>query len=259
MSKVKTSRDGGCMEIILDQPESMNALDLDMFEDFIAALQEAEDPDVRAVVLRGEGKAFCVGGNVKAFADMVSDGSHIPVTAPERLHEMLKGLRSLPKPVIASVHGACAGAGVSLMLACDLAFAAEDTKFLMAYLSIGVSPDGGSTHFLPRHVGVKKAMELFLSKTPIDAAEALSLGLINQVVPADEVLALARREAARLAQGPTAAYGKLKDLFNTTGHSSLEEQLDKEARYFSDSSKTADFREGVSAFAEKRKPQFQGK
>jgi len=131
MSTVKTARDGACMEIILSRPERRNALDIEMFQDFIGAVKEAEDPGIRAVVLRGEGETFCVGGNVKYFADVVAEGGHIPVEAPHQLHAMLKGLRSLPKPVIASVHGACAGAGVSLMLACDLAFAAGDVRFFM--------------------------------------------------------------------------------------------------------------------------------
>lgn len=259
MSTVKTKSHDTWFEIILHHPQNRNAISFELIDDLNVAVEQATNPAYRAVLIRGEGPAFCVGGDVKAFSELVARGEHIPVDAPNNLHRIMKGLQTLDKPVIAAVHGSCAGAGVSLMLACDLALAAEQTKFFMAYLTIGTSPDGGSTYFLPRHVGSKKAAELFFANKPFSVEEALEWGLINSIHPANELFDAAQQLAQRLAAGPTQAYAKLKQLLHATGGNTLEQQLALEAQLFSDSSKTEDFREGVTSFAEKRRPTFTGK
>lgn len=256
---IKTESSGAVFEIILNNPAARNAMDLEFFDGMIAALHQAEDAAIRCVIIRGEGPLFCVGGNLKIFAKVANSGQIIPKSAPDRLHEMIHLMRRLRKPVLALVHGACAGAGLSLALACDLVFAAEGTKFNLAYVGVGLSPDGGSTYFLPRHVGMKKAMEIFLTGQTVDASEALNLGLINRILPVADFLSEGRQLAQVLAMGPTAAYGRLKSLVNQTYHNTLEQQLDAEAQFFSESSGTEDFRGAVNSFLQKQPPVFQGK
>jgi 2-(1,2-epoxy-1,2-dihydrophenyl)acetyl-CoA isomerase len=175
------------------------------------------------------------------------------------LHAAIRALRDADKPVIASVHGAVAGAGMSLLAAADLAIAADGTKFSMAYSAIGTSPDGGSTWFLPRLVGARRAMELLVLSEPFDAATALSFGLINRVVSAAELEAATAQLARRLAAGPARAYAETKALVNRTFETPLAAQLDAEAAAFARCAATQDFTEGVTAFVEKRKAKFEGR
>lgn len=259
MTSIKTEINGPVLEIVLNRPEQRNAMTIELFDAMEAALSIAEKPEVRAVLVRGEGRAFCVGGDIRVFADVAARGEHIPEAGPDHLHRSIERIRALEKPVLAVVHGACAGAGLSLVLACDLAIAAEDSKFNLAYVGIGLSPDGGSTYFLPRHVGMKRAMEIFMTGGTMTSAEALGSGLINRVVPAEDVLDQGRAMAQILSMGPTQAYARLKKLMNATFTNSISEQLALESKFFSASSKTADFREGVAAFLGKRAPEFQGK
>jgi 2-(1,2-epoxy-1,2-dihydrophenyl)acetyl-CoA isomerase len=164
----------------------------------------------------------------------------------------------MEKPVLAAVHGAVAGAGMSLMFAADLALAAADTRFTLAYANIGASPDGGSTYFLPRLVGYKKAMELALLPDRFDAQTAHSLGLVNWVVPPEQFAQESARIARRLAAGPTRAYAEAKRLFHQSAAASMESQMEEELRAFARCARTADLKEGVSAFVEKRPPTFVG-
>lgn len=256
---VRTESHGSWIEIVLDQAGNRNAITQELISACNEAIEVAKASEYRAVLLRAEGAHFCVGGDLHAFTETVEAGRHVEKSEIDNLHTLLRGLRMLQKPVVGAVQGACAGAGMSIMLACDLVYAADNLKLLMAYLSIGTSPDGGSTYFLPRHVGLKKAMELFLSTTPTTAQDAQSLGLVNEVLPLEELLPTARAKAEALAKGPTLAIAKLKELLNATGHHSIEQQLDLEAQLFSESSQSDDFREGVTSFVAKRKPQFKGK
>lgn len=256
---VLTQREGAVLHITLNRPERLNAMTLELFDDMSVAFDAAASPEIRCVLIRGEGKAFCVGGDIRVFAEVATRGDIIPTSAPDLLHTTIEKLRSLEKPVLAAVHGPCAGAGLSLALACDLVIAADNAKFNLAYAGIGLSPDGGSTYFLPRHVGLKRATEIFFTGGTLTAKEALELGLINRIVEPDELGDTATQMATILASGPTQAYARVKKLLAASSTNSLTDQLALESRCFSDSSATPDFREGVKAFLEKRPPEFTGK
>jgi len=251
--------EAGVASIAFNRPEVFNAMDGEMMIQFRAAAElVAKDPAVRAIVLRGEGKSFLAGGDVSLFHRHLRELPDLIVRWGRELHFGLLALRRAPKPVLAAVHGAVAGAGFSVLCVADLAVAAEDARFSLAYANIGTSPDGGSTHFLPRLVGYKKAMELTLLPELFDAATAQRLGLVNWVVPAAELSAHTQRIAFKLAQGPTHAYGEAKRLLNQSLERSLETQMEEELQAFARCALTSDLAEGVAAFVEKRKPQFKG-
>ncbi|WP_236025321.1 enoyl-CoA hydratase/isomerase family protein [Arenibaculum pallidiluteum] len=250
--------------VTLDRPEALNALDPAMAEGLHAALARCEaDEAVRAVVIRGAGGAFMAGGDVKMFAGLLAEPGGSPRAFFEKListvHQSVILLRRMPKPVIAAVEGPCAGFGFSLMLACDLAVAAEDAVLTLAYCHIGASPDGGATFHLPRVVGARRAAEIALLGDRFGAAEAERLGLVNRVVPAASLEAETLSLAHRLAAGPTAAYARTKALLNASLDRPLESQLQAEAESFAAGAATRDFAEGVAAFVAKRKPVFQGR
>lgn len=249
----------GIATIALNRPQVLNALDGEMIGQLRAAAERAAvDSSARAVVIRGEGPAFLAGGDVSVFRanlerlpDLVREGAR-------ELHHAISALRGAPKPVLASVHGAVAGAGVSLMAAADLAIAADDTKFTMAYSRIGTSPDGGATWTLARLLGQRRALELMLLSAPIDAQAALQWGLVNWVAGAGQLAAETAAIAKRLAQGATIAFAETKHLVYEGLDRTLPEQLDAEAEAFARCAGTRDFAEGVTAFVEKRKPDFKG-
>jgi 2-(1,2-epoxy-1,2-dihydrophenyl)acetyl-CoA isomerase len=224
----------------------------------VAVEDVSRDASVRAVLLRGEGPAFCAGGDVPLFKERLPELPDLIVHWGRELHFAIQELRRMEKPVLAAVHGAVAGAGMSLMFAADLAVAAADTRFTLAYSNIGASPDGGSTYFLPRLVGYRKAMELALLPERFDAQTAQSLGLVNWVVPPEQLGQEGVRIARRLASGPTRAYAEAKRLFNQSGGAAMEAQMEEELRAFARCARTADLREGVTAFVEKRPPVFTG-
>lgn len=250
---------GAVGEIILNRPEDMNAMNIDLIEGLMAAIEKCRDPQVRVVVLKGNGKCFCAGGDIKFFKHMIDNNALDSGFVPERLHEMMESLRGLEKPVLASVHGPAAGAGAPLALACDLVMASDDSVFNFAYARIGLTPDGGSTFFLPRHVGMKKAAEIFMLGTTLKANEAKDLGLINWVVPAGELKTRTDEMALKLALGPTKAMGRLKKLLDATHSHGLHQHLDMETIMVSASARDEDFKEGVGSFLEKRSPKFSGK
>ncbi|MGD9537186.1 MAG: enoyl-CoA hydratase/isomerase family protein [Alphaproteobacteria bacterium] len=259
-----TETEGGVATVTLNRPEALNALNVELARALSAALLAAEaDSNVRCVVLKGAGGHFMAGGDLKFFGGLLKE----PVTERRRffremvetVHPTMIALRRMPKPVLASVEGAAAGFGMSLMLACDLAIAADTAYFSLAYVNIGTSPDGSGTFFLPRAVGLRRAMEIALLGERFDAAKALELGLVNRVVPADALAAETGKLAARLASGPTFAIGATKRLLNRSLESSLESQLEAEADSFSACSTSDDFVEGITAFIEKRKPGFEGR
>ena len=246
--------------IVLDRPQQLNAMDAALMAGLRDAAESvARDASVRAVVLRGEGPAFCAGGDVPLFKEHLADLSRMIVAWGRELHFALLALRRMDKPVLAAVHGAVAGAGFSLMCAADLVLAAEDTRFTLAYANIGASPDGGSTWFLPRLVGSRKAMELALLPDRFDATTAHGLGLVNWVVPAEKLAEETARIAARLAQGPTRAYAETKRLLNRSFANGIETQMEEELEAFARCARSADLAEGLTAFVEKRKPVFRGK
>ena len=256
-SPVLLVREGGIATIRFNRPSAMNALDVPTAKAFLAACNELkDDPEVRVVVISGEGKAFGVGGDLSEFKQ--GDGI-TPAELIEPLHEGVKILAALNAPVIASLHGVVAGGSLSLSMACDLAIAAEGTRFNLAYANVAANCDVSGSWSLPRLVGLRNAMHIALLSDTFDAAEALRLGLVNRVVPADKLQEETLALANRLALGPTLAYGRLKRLLRQSFETDLATQLDAERDNFTASSKTADFKEALLAFFTKRRPTFFGK
>ncbi|OKH87512.1 enoyl-CoA hydratase/isomerase family protein [Thalassospira sp. TSL5-1] len=251
--------------LTLNRPERMNALDDAMVTGLLAALDQIENEikNIGAVIITGSGGTFMAGGDVKFFHQLGA----IPANEAQpqiramidRVHEIITRLVNLPCPVIASASGAVAGFGLSLLNACDMALATDETVFTLAYCHIGTSPDGGATHSLVRLVGMKKAKEIALLGDRFDANEALRLGLINQVVEGSELEKATAKLAMRLAAGPRAALAKTKALLNSAPERDLHSQLAAEAEAFAECAISPDFREGVRAFVEKRKPVFNSK
>jgi len=253
------SVESGVATLTFNRPQVFNAMDPEMMIQFRAAAERIEgDADVRTLVLRGEGKAFVSGGDVALFHRHIDELPEAIVRWGRDMHFAILALRRMAKPVLASVHGACAGAGFSVLCAADLAVAAADARFSLAYANIGASPDGGSTHFLPRLLGFKKAMELTLLPELFGAEVARDLGLVNWVVPADQLAQETARIASRLASGPTVAYGEAKRLIDHSLERSIETQMEEELMAFARCARTRDLAEGVAAFVEKRKPAFSG-
>ena len=221
------------------------------------------DDDIRCVVMQGADGHFMAGGDVKRFVNYVDEpASKIRASFIQRIHDLhpiMFTMRRMPKPIVASVAGAAAGAGVSMALAADLVIAADSAFFTLAYVHIGTSPDGSATFNLPRAVGIKKAMEIALLGDRFDAQTAQDIGMINFVVPEAELQAETDKLAQRLASGPTHVYGNTKRLLYRSLENEWESQLQLEGETFADCAARADFREGVTAFAEKRKPDFTGK
>jgi len=257
---VLLTRDGAVAWLRLNRPTVLNALD----EDTAAAFRDAcrrvsGDPSVRVLVLAGQGRGFMAGGDLARFRADPEHGPDTAATIIGALHEALLILEQLHAPVVASVHGPVAGAGMSLAAAADLCIAADDAKFTLAYARIGATPDGSGTYHLPRLVGLRKAMELAMLADTVDAQEALRIGLVNRVVPAaslaDETTAL----AARLAAGPTRSYAHIRRLLRRSWTATLAEQLDAECHAFCASAATEDFKEGITAFFEKRGANFHGR
>lgn len=247
----------GIATLTFNRPQVMNALDPQTIAAFRAACERAEsDAQARVVVLRGAGPAFLAGGDVASFRENLAGFSSKVIALAGELHRGILALRRAPKPVIASVHGAVAGAGMSIMLACDLILAAEGTQFTMAYSRIATSPDGGASWFLPRLVGYQKAMEMLLLSDTLDASTLHAAGLINRLVPAAELEGVTLKLAQRLAAGPATAYAETKALVNASINQKLAGHLDAEGRAFSRCAAHADFAEGVTAFVEKREAVF---
>jgi 2-(1,2-epoxy-1,2-dihydrophenyl)acetyl-CoA isomerase len=256
---VLLSVEQGVATILLNRPQVLNAMDGEMMQQLRPIAESVQnDPSVRAVVVRGEGPAFMAGGDVSVFHSHLHELPELIVHWGREMHFAFLALRRMGKPVLASVHGAVAGAGLSLMCVADLAIAAADTKFTLAYANIGASPDGGSTHFLPRLLGYRKAMELALLPERFDAETARSLGLVNWVVAGDTLAEETAKIAQRLATGPTKAYAEAKRLINQSFATTIETQMEEELQAFSRCARGADLKEGVTAFVEKRKPVFKG-
>jgi 2-(1,2-epoxy-1,2-dihydrophenyl)acetyl-CoA isomerase len=258
--KITYDLSDGIATVTLNRPEVFNALDAQLARELHdAIIASSEDEAVRVVVLTGTGRAFCAGGDVKGFCDTIDTiGAHVKRLTTE-IHSAVSRMIRMPKPVISAVNGVAAGGGMSLALAGDLILATASARFTMAYTQIGASPDGSSTFTLPRLVGVKRALELTLLNPVLSAQEAKEWGIVNRVYPDDAFQAEVQTIATQLAQGPTLAYGRTKALLYSSTSETLETQMEYETLHIAASGKTADFREGVFAFAEKRQPSFQGR
>jgi 2-(1,2-epoxy-1,2-dihydrophenyl)acetyl-CoA isomerase len=252
----------GVATVTMNRPEALNALSLQLTADLDAAFRQAVADGARAVILTGNGRAFCSGGDLREMQSMWQQEGRIEafLEAPlGALHDVIRLIRETPIPFIAAVNGVCAGAGVNFALACDMVIAADDASFREAFVRIGLTPDCGGTFFLPRVVGEKVAAELFMTGDAVTAERALQLGMINRVVPTAELISEARTLAAKVAAGPTAAMGRIKRMLNASFSNNLSEQLELEHECQIQSGKADDFREGVAAFFEKRPPSFSGR
>ena len=250
-------RNGAIATLRFNRPDALNAIDVPMANAFLTAVQSlAADPGVRAVVLCGNGRGFMAGGDLATLrADPVQGA--IDILTP--LNAALQLLAQMNAPVIAQVHGAAAGAGLSLVLMADYVIAAEGTRFNLAYINLGTSCDVGVSWALPRIVGVRQALEIALLGEAFTADDALRLGLVNRVVPSAELDSATAALAQRLANGPTLAYGAMKRLMRASMDHTLPEQLAAEKDAFVHCAGTEDFRAGVEAFHQRQSPQFVGR
>jgi 2-(1,2-epoxy-1,2-dihydrophenyl)acetyl-CoA isomerase len=255
---VTTEHRDAVMTVRMNRPHALNAMNGEMVLALRRAFEAAaRDHSVRAVVLTGEGRAFSSGGDVKEMAERYrTRGSDLGEDLREYYVPMVRALRRCPKPVIAAINGTAAGAGLSLAMACDLRIAADDAWLLVAFVRIGLVPDAGALFFLPRLVGLAKAMELALSGEAVDATEAYRIGLVNAVVPAADLIAGAMTRARALAQGPSETLGLIKRGLERALSLDLEQALEMEAQLQTLAARTADHQEAVRAFGEKRAPSF---
>jgi 2-(1,2-epoxy-1,2-dihydrophenyl)acetyl-CoA isomerase len=243
------------LTITLNRPDVLNAFNAAMHAALARALKDARDPEVRAVVLTGAGRGFCVGQDLTEFRDAAGDiGSRLRAT----YHPNVLAIRALEKPVVAAVNGAAAGAGLSFACACDIRIASDAAAFVPAFINIGLIPDSGGSFFVTRLLGQARAFEWMTSGRKLTAAEAHAWGLVSEVVEADALAGRAAELAASLAAMPTRGIGMTKRLFDRAPTSSLEDQLEWEAQLQAAATETDDFREGVTAFLEKRPPRFRG-
>jgi 2-(1,2-epoxy-1,2-dihydrophenyl)acetyl-CoA isomerase len=254
--EVEVSRDGAVQTITLNRPDVLNAFNAAMHGALAAALKEARSPDVRAVVITGAGRGFCVGQDLTEFREAPGD---IGERLRGNYHPNILGIRALEKPVIAAVNGAAAGAGLSLACACDLRLAADSATFVPAFINIGLVPDSGGTFFVRRLLGYARAFEWLTSGRRLSAAEAHAWGLVSEVVETEALPGRAAELAAELASMPTRGIAMTKRLLDHAETATLEQQLEREAQLQSAATQSEDFREGVAAFLAKRSPEFKGR
>lgn len=252
--------EGGLLTITMNRPERKNALNPEMVAGLVeAARRAADDPEVRAVLFKGAGGSFCVGGDVKSMA-----AGRAPLPFEVKMANLRRGmevsriLHQMPKPVVAQLDGAAAGAGLSMALSCDLRVASESCKITTAFAKVGFSGDYGGTYFLTQLLGSARARELYLTSPVLTSKEAHAIGMVTKVVPDAEIDAAAHELALSLAQGPSIALGYIKRNINNAEHLSLEDCFDGEAIHHTRCSDTEDHKEAAKAFVEKRKPVFNG-
>jgi 2-(1,2-epoxy-1,2-dihydrophenyl)acetyl-CoA isomerase len=255
MADVEVTRDGAVQTITLNRPDKMNAFTRGLHKELHAALREARDAEVRAVVITGAGRAFCAGQDLTEF----SEAGDVGTSLRETYHPNVEAVRGLEKPVIAAVNGACAGAGLSFACACDIRIASDAAAFVPGFIGIGLIPDAGGTYFIHRLLGAPRAFEWMTSNRRLTAAEAHAWGLVSEVVEADALPARAAELAQFYASMPTRGIGMTKRLFDHADTATLDQQLELEAQLQAVAAQTDDFREGVTAFLEKRPPKFSGR
>jgi 2-(1,2-epoxy-1,2-dihydrophenyl)acetyl-CoA isomerase len=250
----------GVAQITLNRPEALNSINLDIAKDLMYAILRCdEDPAIRAVMIKGAGTLFSAGGDLKAFSAQKKNLPHYVKEASTYFHAAISRMTRMDPPVIAAVHGYAMGAGMSLAIACDMVLAAETARFMLAYTRVGLTPDGSATYFLPRAIGLKRALDLALTNRMFSAREALEWGMVTRVVPEDELLLEARAIATQLAAGPTRTYGASKRLLYNGWTETLETQMEQESQSIANIARTDDVHEGINAFLEKRPPKFKGK
>ena len=255
MAEVEVAREGAVQTITLNRPDKLNAFTRGVHEELGAALEEARDPAVRAVVITGAGRGFSAGQDLTAFGEAGDVAAMLRAT----YHVNVLAIRSLEKPVIAAVNGVCAGAGLSLACACDIRLASDAAFFVPGFVGIGLIPDSGGSYFLQRLLGTSRAFEWMTSNRRLTAAEAHAWGLVSEVVEAESFPARVAERAAELAAGATRAIALTKRLYDEAATSTLAEQLEREAETQAEAAQTEDFREGVAAFGEKREARFSGR
>jgi 2-(1,2-epoxy-1,2-dihydrophenyl)acetyl-CoA isomerase len=262
LETVNVSVSDGVATVQLNRPEALNAWNRQFGEDLLEALHRARrDESVRAVLIEGAGRAFSSGADLKDFSggETTPDGRpDVYKTLTERYHPIMHAIREMPKPVVASVNGPAVGIGCSLALCCDLIVAGESAYFLLAFVNIGLVPDGGSSLFVPTRVGMARATELAMLGERLPAPQALEWGLINRVFPDERLGEESAALAARLAAGPTRSYAGTKRQLNNWLYARMEEQLELEAQIQREMASSDDFLEGAMAFVEKRPTRFQG-
>jgi 2-(1,2-epoxy-1,2-dihydrophenyl)acetyl-CoA isomerase len=260
MSVLRYEVAAGVATLTMDRPEALNALTVELKVALLEALQRAgSDQAVRAVVLTGAGRGFCVGQDLREHADGLAAGDLDLSTVAEHYNPLIEALATLPKPVIAAVNGAAAGAGASIAFACDVRVAAADASFLMAFARVGLGPDSGASWTLPRLVGHGRAAAMLMLAEPVPAAQALEMGLVSAVVPTEALAETAAGLAAKLATGPTAAYAAIKDTLAYAASHPLAESLANEAAAQARCGHTEDHRHAVEAFLAKQTATFTGR
>lgn len=258
MTDLLVEKQGKILILTLNRPECLNAFSQEMIISLTEQLQQAEkDDSVKVIVIRGSGRAFSAGGDVKNMDSRTDIGSVYDHVG--QLNQCILTMQKMEKPIVAAVHGYAAGAGVNLALACDFILASDESKWILSFAQVGLISDGGGLYFLPKILGPHKVKELFFLAEPISAKEALAFGIINRVVPIEELQDEVINFAARLSQGPLRAYGKMKKIINESYQLSLEQMLERERLTQMLMVETEDHKEGVIAFKEKRAPIFQGK
>lgn len=260
MSLIQSSLIQNVLTLTLNRPEKFNSFTEPMALELQKALTEAESEDVRCVLLRASGKAFCAGQDLPEVVERAKDENYkLADTVKANFNPIIRAIRNLEKPVVCAVQGTAAGAGANIAFACDIVIASHEAMFVQAFSKIGLIPDSGGTFFLPRLIGLAQTNAMYLLDEKISADRAIEIGLIHKVVTQINLAEEALEIAEKLAQMPTKGFGLYKKALNRSFENSLDEQLSLEADLQSEAGKTDDYQEGVAAFLEKRKPEYKGK